>query len=224
MDGSDWSVPSQMWVNIFCAECPQCPLPTSADALKSLLTDIQKCPHLAGDNGISPSTDSSSCAETIITPDVQSYIDIWIRNIVESSRRAFKSKSSKSPGNKINKYASRLMRKKSKLSNRLLRSKCPIAIDKIRKDLTQVERDLKSSLDRMLKSKEEQILPSIKKDPAVFYSYARSFSSTKTDIGPLLNKEEILVNDHKDMADILAAQYSAMFSLPNFKSNKRGCG
>ena len=109
---------------------------------------------------------------------------------------------------------------KSRLSNKIMRSKCPIAIDKDRKKLKQVEIDLKISLQKMMRSKEEKILPSMKNDPALFYSYARSFSSSKTDIGPLQDKDDNLINDHKGMADILSKQYSDMFSTPTSKLSR----
>ena len=146
---------------------------------------------------------------------VQPYIDIWLKNTIESARRAFKVKISKTPGNRINKKASKLMDMKARLSKKIMRSKYPIAIEKDRKKLKQVEIDLKISLQKMMKNKEEKILPSIKKDPALFYSYARSFSSAKTDIGPFHDKDDNLINDHKGMADILSKQYSDMFSTPS---------
>ena len=67
----------------------------------------------------------------------------------------------------------------------------------------------------MRNKKEEKVLPEIIKDPGLFYSYAKTFSSSKSEIGPLMDPDENLVSDCKQMADMLSLQYAAMFSVPS---------
>ena len=107
------------------------------------------------------------------------------------------------------------MKDKARFSDQIMRSRCPIAIDKARKLLQKTEHDLKSSLAKLREKKEKNILPDIKNDPSTFYAYARSFASTKSDIGPLMDSDENLVCDDKAMADILSRQYASMFSTPS---------
>ena len=181
MEPSNWSIDHYSIVNNGIPQrCPLCPpLPPIGNALN----EVPKCPHPDSINGF-----SLSGIGTTKSPQVSDYVDLWLANTVEATRRAFKCKPSKIPGNKINVKASKMMRRKSKLSKRCMTSKCPIAIGKIREEISSLENLLQTSLDKVLKTKEEKILPSIKEDPSLFYSCARSFLSSKSDIGPLLDK------------------------------------
>ena len=107
------------------------------------------------------------------------------------------------------------MKTKARLSAQILRSKCPIAINKARKMLQTIEQELKDSLTKLRTNKENKVLPEIKQDPATFYSYARTFSKDRTEIGPLMDSNENLVSDSKKMAEMLSHQYSSMFSTPS---------
>ena len=94
-------------------------------------------------------------------------------------------------------------------------SRCPLVIDKARKELSSIEIDLRTSVNNKRLKREDNILPELKKDPGLFYLYARNFSSSKSDIGPLEDKNEHLTNDNKAMAEILSDQYASMFSTPS---------
>ena len=52
------------------------------------------------------------------------------------------------------------------------------------------------------------------KSKRFFYSYAKQFAKSKSQIGPLFDKSNILQDSPKTMADILQDQYSAVFSTP----------
>ena len=64
-----------------------------------------------------------------------------------------------------------------------------------------------------------KILPKIKDDPATFYSYAKSFAVTRSEIGLLLNENCELTQDENEMARLLASQYKNVWTVP--KSNLR---
>ena len=57
----------------------------------------------------------------------------------------------------------------------------------------------------------------IKDNPACFYSYAKTFSNTCSDIGPLINSSGEPVTDKLKMAEVLSDQYANMWSSSVFK-------
>ena len=62
--------------------------------------------------------------------------------------------------------------------------------------------------------KEKKAIEAIKKNPKFFFSYAKSMSKFKSSIGPLLNQQSKLTSDNKEMSNILAEQFSKVFSTP----------
>ena len=63
-------------------------------------------------------------------------------------------------------------------------------------------------------------MDAIKKNPKVFYSHAKRFTKQRTNIGPLLDKENNLQQDPKIMADLLQNQYESVFSDPHSSNIK----
>ena len=63
---------------------------------------------------------------------------------------------------------------------------------------------------------ESKAVGSIQENPKYFFSYAKRKSKIKTKVGPLLKKNsgEMTANS-LEMADILADQYSSVFSKPS---------
>ena len=55
----------------------------------------------------------------------------------------------------------------------------------------------------------------IKSDPNYFFKYAKKFSKTATEVGPLLNANGVLVNDKRSMSEMLLKQFSSVFSTPS---------
>ena len=101
-------------------------------------------------------------------------------------------------------------------------SKNAETIYKARVRLREIETNLRDSLEEEIKRKEDKILPKIKEDPKLFYSYAKSKAVIKEDIGPLYNEDKELTDNDDEMANILANQYSRMFSVPatNYRSSQ----
>ena len=55
----------------------------------------------------------------------------------------------------------------------------------------------------------------IKCDPNYFFKYAKKFSKTGTEVGPLQDSHGDLVNDKKLMSDLLLNQFSSVFTTPS---------
>lgn len=60
----------------------------------------------------------------------------------------------------------------------------------------------------------KRAINTIKSNPRYFYQYARKSGKSKSGIGPLFDKDGILQNDPKKMADILQDQYKSVLSNP----------
>ena len=136
-------------------------------------------------------------------------------NIVNCAHQAFNLKKEKRKGNLINWKVRKMMREKKRISRRIFKCREAKKVSSLREDLKKVEEDIKNNYDRMRLSKEMKILPKIKEDPATFYSYARSFAETRTEIGPLINDKGDLTQDESEMASLLANQYMRMWSTPS---------
>ena len=71
-------------------------------------------------------------------------------------------------------------------------------IVKLQKEIEEIEGKLKDSLEKVINSKEEKIIPALKQNPNLFYSYAKSFAKMTDIIGPLIENYEI--NSEEQMA------------------------
>jgi ribonucleases P/MRP protein subunit RPP40 len=80
-------------------------------------------------------------------------------------------------------------------------------------------KDLRNKVTNMIKKAkinfEEGIAGKVKDDPKAFYSYVRSKGRTKVGIGPLLDENNILVDDTKVISDILNKYFVSVFTKEN---------
>ena len=114
----------------------------------------------------------------------------------------------------IFKHRKALMRKRRKL---IIKSKKHglTRREKIKEQLVDIESELlKSHNDERLHD-ENKALDRIKSDPNYFFKYAKQFSKTATEVGPLLNANGVLVNDKRSMSEMLLKQFSSVFSTPS---------
>ena len=87
--------------------------------------------------------------------------------------------------------------------------------EKIKEQLVDIESELlKSHNDERLHD-ENKALDRIKSDPNYYFKYAKKFSKTATEVGPLLNANGVLVNDKRSMSEMLLKQFSSVFSTPS---------
>ena len=113
----------------------------------------------------------------------------------------------------------RLMRQRTRLRRRY--NACKSGLSKVRLStrLADVERQLRESYISQAAFEENKAVSSIKNNPKYFYSYARKFSKTKTNIGPLKTPENTLTTSPSKMAEILSHQYKSAFSSPRYKDD-----
>ena len=63
------------------------------------------------------------------------------------------------------------------------------------------------------KSFEKKLSVNINSDPKSFYAYVRSKSKTKTKVGPLIDSQNMPVEEEEQMCEILNKYFSFVFTL-----------
>ena len=141
--------------------------------------------------------------------------------LVFSKHPSFSEEDSSSPqeekfrnGNKIPKPIRNLMRSKAKISKSMLRTKSVAKYSKLRDELEGIESQLKTSYDKRRSGQESEAIRRIKKDPKAFFTYAKKFSKTSSDIGPFFDKDGNPVLDGNIIVEMLRQQYDSVFSIP----------
>ena len=84
--------------------------------------------------------------------------------------------------------------------------------EKFRSELVQIELALKKSLNQQATTEEHK---AIKRNSKYFFTYVKKLSKVKSKVVPLTKENEELTADSKEMADLLAKQYSQVFSTPD---------
>ena len=110
------------------------------------------------------------------------------------------------------------MRKRRKHYARLkcLKQHQPLntSIQKIERDLNLIEYNISEHITWELIEQESKAIAKITDNPRYFFSYAKRFSSLKSNIGPIKDSDGQLKHHPKEMADLLQKQYSSVFSDP----------
>ena len=116
--------------------------------------------------------------------------------------------------NFIPKIVRSLMRRKKKLSDRLMSSKNWEKNYKVSQELEGVEEELTLHYNARRKKEEEEAIEEIKKNPKFFFSYAKRFSKTKDSIETFIMEDGRLVTDPTEQAEMLREQYDSVSSDP----------
>ena len=82
--------------------------------------------------------------------------------------------------------------------------------------LIEIEKNLQLSYRQQADFEEDKAVQNIRRNPKFFYSYAKKFSKLKVGIGPLLNATKSLITCSQKMSEMLADQYSSVFSQPKY--------
>ena len=61
---------------------------------------------------------------------------------------------------------------------------------------------------------EEKVVSQIKHNPRAFYAYAKRFQKTFSGVGPIINKDGVIITDPAEIAEIQKEQYEEVFSKP----------
>ena len=113
----------------------------------------------------------------------------------------------------------RLMRQRTRLRKRYNACKSAVSKARLSEQLAGIERQLRESYTSQSTFEENKAVESIKTNPKYFYSYAKKFSKTRTNIGPLKTPEKTLTTSPSKMAEILSRQYESAFSTPRFQDD-----
>ena len=130
-----------------------------------------------------------------------------------------KSKADIKKASNAEKYRKTLIKRRRKLTKRLTRVRAPTRIEKINKELLQIEINLQKSFRSSESHMEGKAVDAIKVNPKYFYSYVKSKAKVKTKVGPLYDSKGRLTNKSSEMAEILSEQYVKVFSKPTDTSS-----
>ena len=136
------------------------------------------------------------------------------RNIEQSVYEIFPLKEEKRKGNKIPRFARILMQNKRKLSDKMMRTKSATKLIELQFKLRTVEKRLADSLKMKTQVVEEKVVGQLKKNPGMFYSYAKSFSQEKAAIGLLTDSLGNITCSEGEISVILENQNESVFSSP----------
>lgn len=118
--------------------------------------------------------------------------------------------------NKIPRSRKVLMRRRRKLNLQLNKIGNSRAKKKnLTKLLVGVEKSIMESHAKSRSYQENKAVQAIKKNRKYFYSYVKKMSKVKSKIGPLVDKNGVYTSNPLQMANILAEQFSSVFSKMN---------
>ena len=110
-----------------------------------------------------------------------------------------------------------LMRKRAKFRRKIARSHSQSQITRFKQHIANIEVALKASHETERLAEENRAIECIKTNPKYFFSYARTKSKTKTQIGPFEKDGETIQDPHKK-AEILREQFESVFTRPDTNS------
>ena len=115
---------------------------------------------------------------------------------------------------KINKIPRILMRRRLKVNKQLASSQSDTKRMKLTAAAREIEKKLQESYKNQHAEMEHKAVSAIKKNSKYFFSYARKYSKYDTGIGPLIDLASNITTCPLHMANMLAEQYSSVFSTP----------
>ena len=88
-------------------------------------------------------------------------------------------------------------------------------LNRLNKRKADIEIKIRDAIREEAIVNEKKAIEKIKTNPRAFYTYAKQKSKTSTNIGPLIDKDNKLQSDPRDMSNILQEQYQKAFSNPD---------
>ena len=117
--------------------------------------------------------------------------------------------------NCIPKVVRMLMKKKQKLSQKILKSKSWEKNYSVMLELQEIEDKLSGHYNERRRKEEKEAIQKLKHNPKYFYSYQKRFSKTVNTIGDFVNKTGDIITDPMKKAEMLKDQYDSVASEPN---------
>ena len=128
-----------------------------------------------------------------------------------------KTETNNKPKNFIPKRIRSLMKRKSKLSQKILASIKWWKTVEMEEELENIEMELDEEYKKKKMKAENDAIKKIKKDPTYFYNYAKKSSKSPNQIGPFIEKDGTIVTDPFEKAEKLRKQYESAYSKPDEK-------
>ena len=116
--------------------------------------------------------------------------------------------------NKIPLKIRTLLKRKKKLSNKILSSTSWQKNYKTMVELKEVEEEIDEEYKRSRLKQEKDAIKTIKHNPKYFYTYAKKFSKSKGEIAAFVKENGELTDDPAEQAEILKKQYESVASKP----------
>jgi hypothetical protein len=107
-----------------------------------------------------------------------------------------------------------LMKKRTVKRSKLLRESVPHRNEQLKKDLLSIENKIIKSHEEERKHDEYKAIENIKTNSKYFFTFAAKFSTSKTKIGPFVQENGEIVDDARQMSEMLNEQYGSVFSTP----------
>ena len=120
----------------------------------------------------------------------------------------------KTSNNYIPKKVRSLMKRKSKLSKKILSSKNWYKNYQVHLELEEVEVELDNHYKERRKAEESKAIGKLFKDSKYFYKYAKKFSKTNSNLNGFFDENGEIESDPKEMAEMLKKQYQSVASEP----------
>ena len=107
-----------------------------------------------------------------------------------------------------------LMRRRRRINVQLRKTRSESRRGKLKLEARNIEKELQKSYRRSREHNEDKAVGTIKCNVKFFYSYAKRYSSVKSSVGPLIDAASQTIACPLQMAELLAHQYSKVFSIP----------
>ena len=140
-------------------------------------------------------------------------------NIVFKKKKDFEDEAPEENGKKMSKNKiplkiRTLLKRKKKLSNKILSSTSWQKNYKTMVELKEVEEEIDEEYKRSRLKQEKDAIKTIKHNPKYFYTYAKKFSKSKGEIAAFVKENGELTDDPAEQAEILKKQYESVASKP----------
>ena len=140
-------------------------------------------------------------------------------HIVFKKKKDFEDEAPKENGKKMSKNKiplkiRTLLKRKKKLSNKILSSTSWQKNYKTMVELKEVEEEIDEEYKRSRLKQEKDAIKTIKHNPKYFYTYAKKFSKSKGEIAAFVKENGELTDDPAEQAEILKKQYESVASKP----------
>ena len=119
-----------------------------------------------------------------------------------------------------------LMQRRCRVEKRMLSGSSRRKNNKFFSELAEIEKQLQKSYHDERENQEHKAVAAIKVNSKYFYSYAKKFSKTKSQVGPFLKfatkeqddwvyVEKVFISDPLELSEMLSSQYSSVYSSPS---------